>query len=146
MKFIHFNCLKNWLESWWETKTTEYSYSYYWWELQCELCKTTFPDKISYKSKELKILDYKVPEDQPYIIIETYSKLCNNSWIMHVVNFTTSKEVKLGWGHESNIRVTDISVSWVHATIEVHQGKFFLRDENSKFGTLIGLDRPRLLV
>lgn len=65
---------------------------------------------------------------------------------MHVVNFTTSKEVKLGRGHESNIRVTDISVSRVHATIEVHKGKFFLRDENSKFGTLIGLDRPRLLV
>lgn len=65
---------------------------------------------------------------------------------MHVIHFTTAKDIKIGRGHESNIRVTDISVSRIHATLEHLQNKFYLRDENSKFGTLMGLDRPRLLV
>jgi len=30
---------------------------------------------------------------------------------MHVIHFSTTKEIKVGRGHESNIRVTDISVS-----------------------------------
>ena len=101
---------------------------------------------MSFKNKTLKILDYRVPEDAPYIILETYSKLCNKSRIMHVIHFTTAKDVKIGRGHESNIRVTDISVSWIHAVIEHHQNKFYLWDENSKFGTLMGLDRPRHLL
>lgn len=65
---------------------------------------------------------------------------------MHVIHFSTTKEIKIGWGHESNIWVTDISVSWVHSIIAYREGKFYLRDENSKFGTLISLDKPRLLI
>jgi predicted component of type VI protein secretion system len=64
---------------------------------------------------------------------------------MHVVNFQKKSEIKFGRGHESEIRVTDISVSRIHATIVHQSGKFYLRDENSKFGTLMSLDRPRLL-
>jgi len=71
----------------------------------------TFPDKYTFKNKELRILDYKVPEKDPYVIIETYSKLCNKSRIMHVIMFSNNKDVKIGRGHEANIRVTDISVS-----------------------------------
>jgi len=49
----------------------------------------TFPDKVMFKDKELKLLDYRIPEDAPYIILETYSKLCNKSRIMHVIYFQT---------------------------------------------------------
>lgn len=77
----------------------------------------TFPDKVTFKDWDYKILDYHIPENTPYIIIETYSKLCNKSRIMHVIHFTKVKEIKVGRGHESDIRVTDISVSRIHGII-----------------------------
>ena len=64
---------------------------------------------------------------------------------MHVINFEKASEIKLGRGHESDIRVTDISVSRVHASVVHNNGKFYFRDENSKFGTLMSLAQPRLL-
>ena len=79
MKYIHYQCLKNWLESKQESKTTEYAFSYYWKELQCELCHSIFPDSEVVKDKTLKILDYYTPENQPYLILETYSKLSKKS-------------------------------------------------------------------
>ena len=78
MKYIHFNCLKSWLESKQDSKVSEYAYSYYWKELQCELCMDIFPDSIRHKDNDMKILDYFVP-DQPYIVLETYSKLNKKS-------------------------------------------------------------------
>ena len=97
------------------------------------------------KESKMRILDYRLPESAPYIILETYSKLSNKSRIMHVINFAHRDSVKLGRGHESDIRVTDISVSRIHATIIHYNGKFYLKDENSKFGTLISLVKPRKL-
>lgn len=145
MKYIHYQCLKNWLETKQETKTTDFAYSYYWKALCCELCKMQFPDAVTLKDKEFKILDYNVPSEGDYLIFETYSKLQSKSRIMHVVNFSKSNEIKLGRGHESNIRITDISVSRVHSIVTCVDGKFYLRDENSKFGTLISLDTPKKL-
>ncbi len=43
---------------------------------------------------------------------------------------------KLGRGHESDLRVGDISVSRLHAAIKFTPDGFFLEDNNSKFGTL----------
>ena len=42
-----------------------------------------------------------------------------------------------GRGSDSHIRMTEISVSRNHATIKLQNGKFYLEDNNSKFGTLI---------
>lgn len=46
---------------------------------------------------------------------------------------------KLGRGHESDVRVSDISVSRCHALIKYNQqnGRFYLEDNLSKFGTLV---------
>jgi pSer/pThr/pTyr-binding forkhead associated (FHA) protein len=46
---------------------------------------------------------------------------------------------KLGRGHESDVRVSDISVSRCHALVKYNSenGKFYLEDNLSKFGTLV---------
>ena len=44
---------------------------------------------------------------------------------------------KLGRGHESDLRINDISVSRCHAKIKLEKGKFMLEDNTSKFGTLV---------
>jgi pSer/pThr/pTyr-binding forkhead associated (FHA) protein len=45
--------------------------------------------------------------------------------------------VKMGRGHESEIKIPDISVSRCHALIHYRDGEFYVEDNNSKFGTLI---------
>jgi pSer/pThr/pTyr-binding forkhead associated (FHA) protein len=43
----------------------------------------------------------------------------------------------MGRGHESDLRINDISVSRCHALIKFKDGKFLLEDNVSKFGTLV---------
>ena len=47
---------------------------------------------------------------------------------------------KKGRGLEVDIRLSDISVSRLHATIVHENNHFYLTDENSKFGTLVLLN------
>ena len=49
-------------------------------------------------------------------------------------------EFKIGRGHESDLRVSDISVSRCHAIIKYdakNSQRFYLEDNLSKFGTLV---------
>ena len=43
----------------------------------------------------------------------------------------------LGRGHESDVRISDISVSRTHAKISFKDKRFILEDTGSKFGTLV---------
>ena len=53
------------------------------------------------------------------------------------------KTIKIGRGHDADIRVTDISVSRFHAKINrSDDGHFYLEDNRSKFGTLIQIRKP----
>lgn len=45
--------------------------------------------------------------------------------------------IKLGRGHECEIRITDISVSRNHACIKSQGSGFYIFDNKSKFGTLV---------
>ena len=54
--------------------------------------------------------------------------------------------IRVGRGHEADIRVTDISVSRFHAKINrSDDGEYFVEDNKSKFGTLIQIRKPYLL-
>ena len=46
--------------------------------------------------------------------------------------------IKVGRGHDSEVRITDISVSRCHALIKRSlKGDYILEDNSSKFGTLV---------
>ena len=48
--------------------------------------------------------------------------------------------IKLGRGHECEIRITDISVSRNHGLIKKQADGFYIFDNKSKFGTLVKND------
>lgn len=55
--------------------------------------------------------------------------------------------IKVGRGHDSEIRITDISVSRCHALIKRSaKGDYILEDNNSKFGTLVLVRKPYMLI
>ena len=47
------------------------------------------------------------------------------------------QEFKLGRGHESEVRINDISVSRCHAIIKCKKDGFYIEDNLSKFGTIV---------
>jgi pSer/pThr/pTyr-binding forkhead associated (FHA) protein len=66
--------------------------------------------------------------------------------MIHVVNFNVAEEVKVGRSNDSEIRISDISVSRFHALIKKSpKGYFYIEDKNSKFGTLALIRQPILL-
>ena len=69
-----------------------------------------------------------------YLIFEG---ACEKEKSIMVVQNTPEGGIKMGRGHECEIRITDISVSRKHAYIRTQDNQFFILDNNSKFGTLV---------
>ncbi len=70
---------------------------------------------------------------------------CNIKSI-HVIQLT-GDVIKIGRGHESDVRINDISVSRVHALLKYDKvsGRLLIRNLKSKFGTLVLLKRPLII-
>lgn len=108
--------------------------------MACELCLNALPLSIQSKGKPIDLFSVEKPE-APYIILEALSKDANSKGL-HVISLTNKFSVRLGRGHESDVRISDISVSRCHAIIKFQEGRFILDDNNSKFGTLVEITGP----
>ena len=54
--------------------------------------------------------------------------------------------IKIGRGHDNDLRVADISVSRCHAFIKRDaKGNIIIEDNQSKFGTLVQIKSPMML-
>jgi len=63
----------------------------------------------------------------------------------HVTSVGKKKQTKIGRAYETDLRVPDISVSRLHAMLHYKNKKFYLEDLDSKFGTLILVQKPMRL-
>lgn len=62
----------------------------------------------------------------------------NSSRTIHILGFSPEKQTfNMGRGHESEVRVNDISVSRTHAIIKYQADGIYIEDNRSKFGTLV---------
>lgn len=62
---------------------------------------------------------------------------CEKTKSVMLIQNVPAEGIKLGRGHECEIRITDISVSRNHAYIKNIGEGFYLFDNKSKFGTLV---------
>jgi len=94
----------------------------------------------------LSIIEYSLPErSQNYLVLESISS--NTSKVIHVINMQNTIKLYIGRGHDAHVRVTDISVSRLHAImIKSTQGYYYLSDNESKFGTLALVRSPLQLL
>jgi len=136
MKYIHLGCLRGWIKSGLSVMQTENSTSYFWKTAECEICKYALPMKFHAHGKPFDLFYIEKP-NVPYIILEGIARERSNNRGIHVIMLTNKCTVKLGRGHDSDVRISDISVSRCHAIIKYTDGQFVLEDNNSKFGTLI---------
>jgi len=141
MKYVHIKCLQRWLKSKLHVKDSGQSISIYWKTLECELCKTGYPNSFVINDQKYDIVEIERP-NCAYLMLEILSKDKNMAKGLHIIKMENKNNIRLGRGHDSDIRITDISVSRCHALIKLEKGKFYLEDNNSKFGTLVNIKKP----
>jgi hypothetical protein len=129
--------------------------SFYWKSFECEICRKAYPLVLRTKCATGKngyhtynLVDYQRPEGD-YLVLESLHQEKNTSRIIHIIIPGENKSTfKFGRGHESDLRINDISVSRCHAIIKFKEDqnfsnpsaapfKFYLEDNLSKFGTLV---------
>jgi len=70
----------------------------------------------------------------------------NNIKSIHVIVLDEQNQIVMGRGHESDVRINDISVSRSHATLTFCNGRIKIRDLKSKFGTLVLIKKDLLIL
>ena len=144
MGWVHIECLQKWLSSKIASRDQNNSTCYSWKSLECELCKFKFPDRIQIKNNIYDLLFVKKPENN-YIVLESVNQGNALTKTINVISFQDKKNIRLGRGHDSDIRLADISVSRNHANIKLTSSGLFLDDVSSKFGTLVKIKKPIIM-
>lgn len=144
IEYVHLGCLRHWIRGRLNLPDTP-SGSYFYKPLSCELCKTVYPTQITVDRNRMPLVEVP-PTTPPFIVLENMVRDSqqHTSRGLHVISLA-DKALKLGRGHESDVRIADVSISRCHATISFAHGQFFLEDNNSKFGTLVAMKKPRQL-
>lgn len=99
-KYVHFDCLKNWIKSKVKCKVGNSTSVYSWKKSDCELCKKSLPKHINYKGSIKDMVDIQRPCDKPFIVMESISEEKKTAKTIFV--FTPNREddeIKLGRGH-----------------------------------------------
>ena len=149
LRFSHFECIKKWMETKLMIKENEKKTvkSYNIKSFNCEICKTPYPFKFKLNGieKPFELIDLQKPSGVDYIILESLNQMKENCNIksIHIIQLN-GDELTIGRGHESDVRINDISVSRKHAILKynINDGTLLLRDLKSKFGTLILIKKP----
>lgn len=144
MKYIHLTCLQMCLKSKINTRSSDSSLSFSWKTMSCDLCKKPYPHKFNISGTIVELIEIPKPPEK-YLILESLSKDKNSNKGLHVISLYNKASIRLGRGHDCELRVSDISVSRIHAQISLHGDSFYLEDHNSKFGTLVQVKRPVVL-
>lgn len=145
IEHVHLGCLRHWIRGRLNLSDTPEG-SYFYRPLPCELCKTAYPAYVNMGTERTPLVE--VPKTTPpFIVLENMMRDSqqHTSRGLHVISLAENKLLKLGRGHESDVRIADVSISRCHATIRFHRGQFVLEDNNSKFGTLVAMKKPRAL-
>ena len=147
MRYIHLDCLKQWIatkslvkiES--NDNCTIYKVKY----VECELCKSKLPDYVKHNSKLYCVLEFNSDYDS-YICIESLNVDKRKNRYLYIGNLENKKELKVGRGHDCDLLLSDVSVSRFHFKIMQHFDNLFIEDHDSKFGTLILIQTPELIL
>ena len=152
MKYIHYDCLKNWLNSKIEEDISADSenmeievISYNRKDISCELCKEKLPDYIKYNNHFYNISFYK-PKFNEFIVLESMRADKHRAKFIHIMSFDTKDSINIGRANECELSIAELSVSRYHCIIHKDEGDIFIEDNSSKFGTLILVQNNNLVI
>lgn len=113
--------------------------SYYFRQFECEICKTPYPYIFKAHGNKYNLIEVPVVtailskagntqnRTGDYILLESLTLEKNTSRMIHVFTPTVNtRSGRLGRGHDSDLRINDISVSRCHAVIRFKNDGFYL--------------------
>ncbi len=104
--------------------------------LECELCKKQLNEKVRLKGQIIDLIEIQKP-DNNYVILEGINKEKSENKYLYIIHIKDKQIIKIGRSNDSDVRISDISVSRNHANLKLIEGSFYIEDNNSKFGTLL---------
>ena len=151
VKYVHLKCLQEWLQTKCNIKQGNdnsccsiYTYK----KIECELCKTMLPDFIQSGNNLYEIWKFTEPKFSNYITLESIDSKTFTSKTIYIINFQNKHSISIGRKKDSDINIKDISISRHHVTIELttieNQREVVIKDNNSKFGTLVELQCDKI--
>ena len=143
VRYIHLECLQEWLRTRLDIDRSPNVLSYHWKSLDCELCKATFPVVVSLEDRTLALVDVN-KSSYPFIVLEESNRRERGD--IHVISMRENAEVTIGRSPQCDIVIGDVSVSREHCAIRLTSSGFIIEDRDSKFGTLKRTHSPRLLL
>lgn len=159
--YVHSDCIGRWLRGRLGLENHTKS-AYFYRPMACELCHATYPPywrSLAEKQDDSSVDDSFnhvafLPETRPpFIVFENlggsavapaWSSDSSNTYPhgLHIVSLSNPAGVKIGRGHDCEMRISDVSISRQHALVKLgDDGSVYLFDQQSKFGTLVALDR-----
>jgi hypothetical protein len=138
MKYIHSNCLREWIKSKLGSRVSERGMTVYLKDVSCELCNSPLPSTLQHKGQNINLVSLNYP-NKSFIMFEEYRPERMQKNGLHMVYLDEGQNGSLGRGHDCDIKISDISVSRKHCRVKLLGNEFFLEDSKSKFGTLVGL-------
>lgn len=149
VKLMHAECLQRWLMSKTTLKNTETIRSYHWGQFACDVCKEPYPEVILHPNgKQLNIVSIEKPKSN-YILLESVPEKditdkcnCLAKVDLFFLSLQHGQRADVGRQSSSLVKLDDMTVSRHHAIIQQSNGEYYIKDANSKFGTLILLDAP----
>lgn len=136
---VHFGCLRNWVQYKIIARHSQHVANYHWKKLECEICLEPLPRRIQFGNGVFELISIEKPST-PHLILEKLGEDKKSSSFVLIVP-EQGQVIKIGRGHQCDFRVSDISVSRIHAHLKFEDGKFSVFDNDSKFGTLVLLNQ-----
>ncbi len=140
MKYIHLSCLKNSIKLKYHQKKSEYYEMFLFQNYHCEICLSTYPKYIIYKTKIYYLIDIDLARFDNYVICDLNQYIDNNNHIsrfgMLIFKIEEGKEISLGRKKSNHIKLKDISISRNHCLITKKGNDLLMKDLGSKFGTM----------
>ena len=145
--FLHLNCFKN--EYVKRDKMFYYSCKDYmsgslkvvsFINFLCPICSEPYNPIIKINSRFYNILPYSFDNNIYHIVLESINFVKDGVYCMMIIIFTfpnKKEEFFLGRGHEASFKISDISISRVHAKVYIKDDNIIIDDLGSKFGTLL---------
>ena len=149
MKFIHYLCLKNWLNLKIESElgsnnieTDRPTITYSADDIFCELCKSKFPDYVKHNGKLYNVTFYKPKYDQ-FLVLESVRNDNRRTRFIHIIPLNNFAMHRIGRLNNCDLSLPDSSISRVHCCFYIENNQLVL-ENNSKFGTKVLIQKQKL--
>ena len=106
----------------------------------CPICNEPYNPIIKKGNNFYNILPYSFDKEVFHIVLESINFVRDGVFCVMIIIFTfpsKKEEYYLGRGHEATFKISDISISRVHAKFYIKDDNIIIDDLGSKFGTLL---------